>query len=118
MLTPTKLSWKKLLPYLAVMIILTGLIFFLLLKNSGGGATDDLTDESVAEIIPEIASLLRPQFDIAKLKNFDIDFFKDPRLFTFTPWPDQSSTKPTKGKNNPFLPYLPASSTVATTTNE
>lgn len=113
MLKQAKFNRKKLLPYLAVMVILAGLIIFFLLQNSGGAGTADETDQSVAEIIPEIASLLKPQFDLNKLKNFDIEFFKDPRLFSFTAPPANPDGKPSKGRNNPFLPNPVASSTTA-----
>ena len=108
MLMPTKFNWKKMAPILVLAAVLVAAILYFQFSGSGGTTQD--SDESVAELLPEIASLLKPQFDVNKIKNFDFSIFKDPRLLNFSAPPVSTNEKPAKGKDNPFEPPLVASS--------
>lgn len=119
MLSARQTSPKKMITYLVALAILVLAAAFFLFKDSifnSDGTTVGGEEQNLADVLPEIVSLIKPKFSVSKLKDFDVSFLKDSVLETFIEPLKQAPPSASRGKKNPFAPVRVATSTAATST--
>lgn len=110
MLAAKKLSRNKLMAYLLILAVLAvavgGYIIF-----GNGNETVPGTEAGGSFDISSISAISKTKFDLKGLEKFDIKFLNDQRFMDLSEFYSEVGIKSVIGRNNPFDPYVKASST-------